>query len=90
MSSRDTAYRRTGSVFIRACTTPPKKWFGKFGQIDNWLSCLAAAMLPRIRSEHNEANTPDTWINRIHPASPAYRIAAEPVLCSYGRSCERR
>lgn len=27
---------------------------------------------------------------RIHPASPAYRIAAEPVLCSYGRSCERR
>ena len=29
-------------------------------------------------------------IRGIHPASPAYRIAAEPVLCSYGRSCERR
>ena len=27
---------------------------------------------------------------RIHPASPAYRVAAEPVLCSYVRSCERR
>jgi len=35
-------------------------WLRKFGQIDNWLSCLTAAILPRIRSEHDEANTPDT------------------------------
>lgn len=26
----------------------------------------------------------------MHPASPAYRVAAKSVLCSYGRSCERR
>jgi hypothetical protein len=50
-------YLRT--VFLRY-TNIAKKWLGKFGQIDNWLSCLTAAMLPHIRSEHDEANTPDT------------------------------
>jgi hypothetical protein len=42
------------------------------------------------RSELLGAGVAEQDIGRIHPASPAYRIAAEPVLCSYGRSCERR
>ncbi len=36
-----------------------ERWLGKFGQSDRWISCLTAAMLPRIRSEHDEANTTD-------------------------------
>ena len=36
-----------------------QRWLGKFGQSDRWISCLTAAMLPRIRSEHDEANTTD-------------------------------
>jgi hypothetical protein len=28
--------------------------------------------------------------NRIHPPRAAYRCGAEPALCSYGRSLERR
>jgi hypothetical protein len=36
-----------------------ESWLGKFGQFDKWLSCLTAAMLPQIRSEHDEADTTD-------------------------------
>jgi putative transposase len=36
-----------------------QSWLGKFGQFDKWLSCLTAAMLPQIRSEHDEADTTD-------------------------------
>jgi hypothetical protein len=40
------------------------RWLGKFGQVDNWLSCLTAAMLPRTRREHDEANEtdPQPWL----------------------------
>ena len=34
-------------------------WLEKFGQSDKWISCLPAAMLPRIRSDPDEANPPD-------------------------------
>jgi len=37
-----------------------ERWPGKFGQCDRWISCLTAAMLPRIRSEHDETHTADT------------------------------
>ena len=36
-----------------------ERWPGKFGQPDRWIFCLTAAMLPRIRSEHDEANETD-------------------------------
>jgi len=36
-----------------------ERWLGKFGQADEWISCLTAAKLPRIRREHDEANAPD-------------------------------
>ena len=39
-------------------------WLGKFGRPDNWFFCLTAAMLLRIRSEHDEANEtdPQPWL----------------------------
>ncbi len=37
----------------------PQRWLGKFEQPDRWISCLTAARLQRIRSEHDEANTTD-------------------------------
>ena len=36
-----------------------ERWLGKFGQRDRWIFCLTAAMLPRIRRAHDEANPPD-------------------------------
>ena len=36
-----------------------ERWLGKFGQPVRWISCLTAAMLPRIRSEHDETHTAD-------------------------------
>jgi hypothetical protein len=36
-----------------------KRWLGKSGQSDKWISCLTAAKLPRIRSENDEANAAD-------------------------------
>ncbi|MCX7371147.1 MAG: hypothetical protein NTW56_01690 [Alphaproteobacteria bacterium] len=36
-----------------------QRWLGKFGQPDEWISCLTAAKVPWIRSEHDEANPPD-------------------------------
>ncbi len=35
----------------------PQRWPGKFGQWDKWKTCLRAAMVLRIRSEDDEANT---------------------------------
>ncbi len=34
-----------------------QRWPGKFGQWDKWKTCLRAAMVLRIRSEDDEANT---------------------------------
>lgn len=39
---------------------PIERWLGKFGQPSEWISCLTAAMVPRSRGEHDEANPPDT------------------------------
>ncbi len=36
-----------------------QRGLGKSGRPDWRISCLTAAMLPRIRSEHDEANTTD-------------------------------
>jgi hypothetical protein len=36
-------------------------WLEKFGQADEWIFCLTAAKLPRIRSDHYEANPQDAW-----------------------------
>src|SRR3954470_15774171 len=38
----------------------PERWLAEFGQGDKWRVCLKAAMMPRIRSEHDEADPPDT------------------------------
>jgi hypothetical protein len=32
-----------------------ESWLGNFGHWDKWVFCLTVAMLPRIRSEHDEA-----------------------------------
>ena len=36
-----------------------KRWLGKLGQPDKWISCLTAAILPPTRREHDGANPPD-------------------------------
>ena len=36
-----------------------ERWLGEFGQLDNWISCLTAAMVPRIGRDDDEANPPD-------------------------------
>jgi transposase-like protein len=36
-----------------------QRWLGKFGQGDKWNFCLRAARMPRIRREHDQADTPD-------------------------------
>jgi hypothetical protein len=36
-----------------------QRWLAEFGQGDKWRVCLKAAMMPRIRSEHDEADPPD-------------------------------
>ena len=36
-----------------------ERWLAKFGQSDKWRICLKAAMMPRIRREHGEADPTD-------------------------------
>jgi hypothetical protein len=52
---RNPAAARVSEFF----TPGVERWPGKFGQIDRWIFCLRAAKLPRIRSEHDEANETD-------------------------------
>src|SRR3954462_7380859 len=41
-----------------------QRWLAEFGQGDKWRVCLKAAMMPRIRSEHDEADPPDPQSGR--------------------------
>ena len=47
---------------LKPPTPALKRWLGKFEQPDRWISCLKAARLQRIRSEHDEANTTDAQL----------------------------
>jgi hypothetical protein len=39
-----------------------ERWFGRFGQADKQLFCLAAAKVPRTRSKNNETSTADAQL----------------------------
>ena len=38
---------------LKPPTPALKRWLGTFEQLDRWISCLTAARLQRIRSEHD-------------------------------------
>jgi hypothetical protein len=48
-----------GRAVLHHSASLPERWPRKFVQPDRRVSCLTAAMLPRIRREHDEANLPD-------------------------------
>jgi monovalent cation/hydrogen antiporter len=49
------------SLILQGTTLAPliQRWLAEFGQGDKWRVCLKAAMMPRIRSAHDEADPPD-------------------------------
>ena len=48
-----------GTVLDVGCGTGSLRWLGKFGQSDEWIFCLTAAKVPRIRSDDDETSTAD-------------------------------
>ena len=49
-----------------------------------------SACIPGRKNRKQPIKYDKALYKRTHPASTAYRCASDPVLCSYGRSCERR